>query len=236
MNRKVFFASLLIFSLIPVAARACNPGDASSVAYMWRDNNRCEGIASRSEVSGSFDLISFATGSIANFGDTFTLKVPVTDDSKPTVTVEAPDQRYRLDNFSLNRDESQFTFNWSTYVLKRAKITPAELRATAVLDSEVVYIPVILGQPSGKYEFVFFSPTRTAFSTVEILRASDNKVVYSYPRTNARAGEVNFSWDGRNAPKGRYILRMVGEIEQRGTAPEKVTIRLPFEHDPNWLK
>jgi flagellar basal-body rod modification protein FlgD len=239
MNYKIFFTSLLLVSLSYLPAQAsCREGNLRSTEYIRRNQpNRCEGIQ-REPISGnSLRLISIAIRNIPSYGETLIMQIPrINDGSNPQVKLQSLDKNYQLDSPSLSPNSSGYSFSWDTYVLKKEKIPADSLRALAYfnLGSESVHIPVILGETSGKYEFVFYTPSRAKFSTFEILR--DGKRVYSSPLNNARSGEIVFNWDGRNAPAGRYELHIVANIEPIRQPAQRFERRFFFEHDPNWLK
>lgn len=234
MKYTAFFASLFIFGL-SIPAQACPSGDPKSTLYIRRDDNRCEGIKQRSS-GGGLRLISFATIGIKSYPNTLTLKIPSIANATPDVSVQSLGKNYILDNVSLTSNNSQFIFSWNPFVLNQAQILPTSLRALADvnLDSQVVYVPVILQRPSGQYQFVFYTPSRAKFPTVQIRR--NGKVIHTSPRNNFQGGEVVFNWDGRNIPAGRYELYIIAEQEQIGRPPEKITKQIAFEHNPNWLR
>lgn len=238
MNAKLLFASVIALTLSQIPALACPEGNLRSTDYIRRDN-RCEGIK-RQPVSGnSLRLISIATRNIPNIYDEKVLmKIPqIKDGGKPEVRVQSLDKNYQLDNPLLTENSGFYTLpNWNSYVLKREEIPSNSLRALASVNfgSQVVYVPVILGQSSGQYEFVFYSPSRVKFPGFRILR--NGKEVYSNPRNIAQTNEMIFTWDGRNAPAGRYELQIEAEIEPRGKPTEKINRKVVFEHNPNWLK
>ncbi|NMG22768.1 hypothetical protein DP116_26345 [Brasilonema bromeliae SPC951] len=235
------FTSLLLLTLSNLAAQAqasCPAGNPRSTEYIRRNPpNRCEGIQ-REPISGNtLRLISIAIRNIPSYGETLLMQIPqINGGNNPQVKLQSLEKYYQLDNPSLSPNGSGYSFSWDTYVLKKENILPDTLRALAYfnLGSESVHIPVILGNTSGKYEFVFFTPSRAKFSTFEILR--DGKRVYSSPLNNARSGEIVFNWDGRNASAGRYELHIIANIEPIRQPPQRIERRFVFEHNPNWLK
>lgn len=237
MNAKLLFASIIALTLSQMPALACSEGNIRSTDYIRR-SNRCEGIK-RQPVSGnSLRLISFATRRIDRYSEKMSMQIPsIKGGGIPEVKIQSLDTNYQLDNPSLNNPQNGlYTFQWDTYVLKREDIPSDSLRSLASvnLDSQVVYLPVILGQSSGQYEFVFYSPSRVKFPVFKIVR--DGKEVYSAPRKTAQHNEIIFNWDGRNSPAGRYELQIVAEIEPRGGSTETLQRKFIFEHNPNWLK
>ena len=239
MNAKLLFTSVIALSLSQIPALACPEGNPRSTDYIRRNNNRCEGIQRQSVNGNSLNLISIATRNIPNiYGETVSMKIPqIKGAGKPEVRVQSLDKNYQLDNPLFTENSGFYTLpNWDSYVLKREDIPSNSLRALAsvTFGSQVVYVPVILGQSSGQYEFVFYSLSRVKFPVFRILQ--NGKEVYSTPRKVAQTNEMIFTWDSRNAPAGRYELQYEAEIEARGNPPEKLNRKIVFEHNPKWLK
>ncbi|MCC5607588.1 hypothetical protein LC612_12525 [Nostoc sp. CHAB 5834] len=242
MNYKIILASLLILSIshLPAAA-SCPQGNPKSTDYIRRKPpNRCEGIKEEELSGNSLNLISIATRNLTSFGKTLTVQIPRINGGKnPEVRVKSlgDNYHYQMDDLLLSNNDSGFSFSWDTYVLRQAKIPANSLRAVASynLGSQPVFVPVIVGQTSGKYEFVFYSQDRVRFTTFEILPQGE-KSIYSDSRKNPKKGETIFTWDGRNAPSGRYELRYVAFIDRIGEASDRIERRIVFEHNPNWLK
>ncbi|MBN3958298.1 hypothetical protein [Nostoc sp. NMS8] len=241
MNYKIILASLLIFSVshLPAAA-SCLEGNPKSTDYIQRKPpNRCEGIKEEQLSGNSLSLISIATRNLTSFGKTLTVQIPrISGGENPQVIVKSlgENYHYQMDDLLLSNNGSRFSFSWDTYVLRQAKIPANKLRAVASynLGSQPVYVPVILGQTSGKYEFVFYSQDRVKFTTFEII-SKGQPAIYSTSRPNPKKGETIFSWDG-NAPPGRYELHYVANIDRRDQPSDRIERRIVFEHNPNWLK
>lgn len=242
MNYKIIFASLLIFSIshLPTAA-SCPEGNPRSTEYIRRQPpNRCEGVKLEPLSGNSLSLISIATRNLTDFGKTLTLQVPQINGGKnPDVKVKSLDDKYhyQLDDLSLSKNGSRFSFSWDTYVLTQAKIPANKLRALAYysLGSQPIYVPVILGQSSGEYEFAFYSENRVKFTSFKIL-SPGQETIYETKQPNPKNGETTFTWDGRNAPAGRYEVRYVAFIDRRNETSDRIPGRIVFEHNPNWLK
>ncbi|MEH2330462.1 hypothetical protein [Nostoc sp.] len=242
MNYKIILASLLILSLshLPAAA-SCPEGNPKSTDYIQRKPpNRCEGIKEEQLSGNSLSLISIATRNLTSFGKTLTVQIPrISGGNNPQVIVKSlgDNYHYQMDDLLLSNNGSRFSFSWDTYVLRQAKIPANSLRAVASynIGAQPVYVPVILGQTSGKYEFVFYSQDRVRFTTFEIL-SKGQPAIYSTSRPNPKKGETIFTWDGRNAPSGRYELHYVANIDRRGEPSDRIERRIVFEHNPNWLK
>ncbi|MGF2035288.1 MAG: hypothetical protein RMZ43_008240 [Nostoc sp. CmiVER01] len=242
MNYKIILASLLILSIshLPAAA-SCPEGNPKSTDYIRRKPpNRCEGVKEEQLSGNSLSLISIATRNLANFGKTLTVQIPrISGGKNPQVIVKSlgDNYHYQMDDLLLSNNGSRFSFSWDTYVLRQARIPANSLRAVASysLGSQPVYVPVILGQTSGKYEFVFYSQDRVRFTNFEIL-SKGQPAIYSTSRPNPKKGETIFTWDGRNAPSGRYELHYVANIDRRDEPSDRIERRIVFEHNPNWLK
>lgn len=236
MNPKLLFASVIALTLSQMPALACPEGNPRSTAYIRR-GNRCEGIKREPVSANTLRLISIATRNIPSYPAEVSMKIPgINGGGKPEVKVQSLDKNYQLDNPSLTENSGFYTLLWDSYVLKREEVPSNSLRALASVNfgSQVVYAPVILGQSSGQYEFVFYSPSRVKFPVFRILR--NGKEVYSNPRNIAQTNEIIFTWDSRNAPAGRYELQIEAEIEPRGKPTEKINRKFVFEHNPKWLK
>ena len=236
MNAKLLFASVIALTLSQMPALACPEGNPRSTDYIRRVN-RCEGIKREPVSANTLRLISIATRNIPSYQAQVSMKIPgINGGGKPEVKVQSLDKNYQLDNPSLTENSGFYTLLWDSYVLKREEVPSNSRRALASVNfgSQVVYVPVILGQSSGQYEFVFYSPSRVKFPVFRILR--NGKEVYSTPRKIAQTNEIIFTWDSRNAPAGRYELQIEAEIEPRGKPTEKINRKIVFEHNPNWLK
>ena len=225
---KPLLISLLLLSLSPLATQACPTGNSSTLAYIRRNDNRCEGLRDR-EISSFFELISFSTNSLSeDYPTTLNIRVPGTGRTRPAIVVQSFTRNYRLDNLSSAQTTSGYTFSLNTNILKKAKVSTDSLRATAYItrDSSPVFFPVILGSSSNSYEFVINSHQRVAFPTFEIRR--NNKAVYSSPRPNPRSGHIRLNWAYGNAPAGSYQLYLVDENGSSRT--------FSFEHNPDWFE
>ncbi|MCC5644719.1 hypothetical protein LC607_17590 [Nostoc sp. CHAB 5824] len=242
---RIFFISTLFISSLlltqcsqpPASSQACNPGDPKNTTYMWRDKNRCEGISKNIPASGGIRLISLTTRAITSFDEKLQLQIPKLNNSNPDVSVRSLAKRYQLDNILFKPEASAFTFSWSTYVLKKENITPESLRALASFleGSQAVFVPVSLGKSSSEYEFVLYSNNPVEISTFQIRR--NGKSIYTSPSRTSQGDEIIFKWKPDKAPKGRYELKYVAELEQFGKSPEKPGEKLIlFEHNPAWLQ
>ncbi len=240
MKYQLLLISSLILLSNQLPAQACSEGNSNSTDYIRRTNpNRCEGIK-REQVSGNqLELISFATRNIGSYGNSLTLTIPRLNNSDPpalAVSAKTQQQYYSLDEPSLSLEDARFTFTWDTNILKKENIPPNNLRALAYFSfgSQEVYAPVILGKTSGKYEFVFFTPSRAKFPVWEIIH--NGTVVEKQKSPNLKSGEITFNWNGQNAPAGRYQLHYIADVNPPGEQTERIERWLDFEHNPNWLQ
>ena len=238
MNRKILLATLTILSLNSPNAYPCPLTANNPLAYVRRDNNRCEGLLPRN-ISSSLNLTSFTTHTLSStYPNILVLRIPGTSNNRPQVKVQSLVKNYLLDELTrFIPRPTGFQFNLPTdLVLDKADVPPNSLRATAYItsNSQPIYYPVIIGQPSGKYEFVIYAPQRTTFPTLEIRR--NGQTIFSKPYNSPRRGEVRWSWDYRNAQAGRYELYIVAQQQQYGAPPERIERRILFEHNPTWLK
>ncbi|NET07866.1 MAG: hypothetical protein F6K09_23545 [Merismopedia sp. SIO2A8] len=227
MKLRITLISLLLLSLSPLAAQACPEGHNRSLAYIRRDNNRCEGLLDSRDATSTIYLIAFSTSNLNSYPETLKIEVPGTGNRQPNIEVQSFYRNYRLDQLDSKYSSSGFLFPLNTNVLKKSGIPIRLLRATAYINrnSTPFYFPVILGQPSDRYEFVLYSPQRNTFPTFEI--RSQGKVLSSNPRQTPRRGQIRFAWKYGDAPAGTYELYIVdGEGKER-------TFR--FQHDPSWL-
>ncbi|MGI0496856.1 hypothetical protein ACOKW7_27480 [Limnospira platensis CENA597] len=223
-----------IVALHTPAAAACPPSDPNHLVYQRRSSpSRCEGI-NRQAISASFNLVSLATSNLTNLGDTLRLQVPNMGGT-PNITLRSFERRYQLDSFTPELSQNKYQLHLDTRIIRQAEVAANSLRAIASLPgSQPIYIPVIIGQPSSSYQFVLYSPARTQINSFEIRH--NNQVIHSQQRPNPRRGEMVFSWDGRNQPRGLYQLWVLAELQQRGQRPETVTRVFSFYHDPAWFR
>lgn len=234
MKIRILFISLLIFGFFPTIANAsCKEGNSFSfsIAYIRRNNNRCEGILDREiGFAGLPELISFATSNLTEYPDTLKIQVPGNSSQKPKITIQSFFKRYLLDKLQTKYLQPNFIFDLNTKTVlqhRRVQVPLKSLRSLAfiVQDSEPVYFPVILGKSSGEYEFVINSWQRTALPIFEI--RYQGKKVFEDPRENPQEGHIHLIWKYQDAPAGRYELYLeTSEGDSRS---------FPFEHNPNWF-
>ena len=232
--RRIAFLTLTILSITPLSAIACQNGHPDSLAYIRRDENRCEGLKDGQDVSLSFRLTSLVSRSLNSYPDTLTVKIPAPNNSTPNLVIQSYFRNYRLDEIKLVKSASNFIFNLPTTILQKAKIPLNKLRALAYITekSQNVYFPVILGTPSPQYEFVIYSPERVIFTNLEVRH--NGKVIpgSQSPRPNPIQGEVVYTWNPAKAPEnGRYELYVQAKGENQTRAYSYY-----FEHQNNWLK
>lgn len=237
MNIKILIVSLLIWNISSLEAQACPTRSRNPMDYIRRDGNRCEGIIRR-KLGGSLNFVSLAIRGINTLGDTLTLQIPnTTNSSSPNVLVRTTESPlYRLDELKLTRQDGFYSFSLPTRILKQIPINVDQLRVIARTppNSPLVYTPVIIGRSTTLYEIVFHTPDHARFNTLQI---SGNGQTFRLNSSNTfQSGDIVFSWDGRRASAGRYELYYEADIEQRNKPPERVSRRLVFEHNPNWLR
>lgn len=249
---QVLLTSLLILTLGTISAEAaCPPGNPRSNRYLRRDGNRCEGIVRQlpgESNTGPLRIISFtivnqnANNRLDNI-PTLPIRINYLNPiSTPEITIQDLQTKYLLDE--LDFSPNSVSFDLPTDVLKRIPVNPDNLRSLANYfdeGSSPIWIPIILGNSSGnEYKFVLFTQYRASFPQLEI-QAPNGRIVYQNPRPHfSPSGEVFFTWDGHDEngnqePAGRYILH-VSAVQEQEEAEENITISIPFEHDPQWLK
>jgi len=234
MHPKLLAASLLAFSLTSLPAWACPTGNPRDLNYIRRDNNRCEGIQSRSLISSNLGLVSLSTSTNAPLGNNLTIRVPNVGGGTPNVLVRAIEERYQLDAMALTDSGGFYSFSLPTTVLSAANIALDALYATATSGDWVVYVPVILQQPAPEYKFVFFSNGSASFRRAEIRK--DGRTVAAWGPQGARRGEKPFSWTPGAASAGRYEFYYEATVEPTSGPAEEIETRFFFEHNPNWLR
>ena len=89
-NYKLLFIGLLLFCFNPKVAQACpRTRNPRSLAYVRRENNRCEGLQRRNISSSTFDLISFSTSNINRYPKTLNIRVRGTGRTRPIIEVQS---------------------------------------------------------------------------------------------------------------------------------------------------
>ena len=231
MKINILFISLLLLSLFPRVANACEKGNPWSVAYLLRDNNRCEGIVERN-VAGDVlpDLISFATSNLTEYPNNLKIQVPGDSNQEPIISIQSFLKRYRLDELKTEYLQPNYTFDLNTRRVlqhRSVQVPLSSLRSLAFIieDSEPIYFPVILEESSDKYEFVIQSLNSTTFPILEI--RYQGEPVFSDPRNNPQQGHIRLIWNHQNQPAGRYELYLENS--------EGVSRTFPFKHDPSWF-
>lgn len=218
-------------------AVACDLVEPGSTDYGLQDDNRCEGVRDRVSVSGSLDLISLTSTQGGSLRGDLNIRVPyVADTGTPYFLMQEINSRYALDNLPFRVQGSFHTYRLATRILTRIGIdTIDDLRAIAVNGSQRVYLPTLLGPDDNQYRFVFYSVDTVRFLEAGIRRG--DSVSVSWGSQGARRGEKDFEWTtAADAPAGRYEFYYEAEIEQGNRPAERISRRLPFEHDPRWLR
>lgn len=230
---------------------ACPPGNPRSNRYLRRDNNRCEGATRQlpgESNTGPLRIISFTivNQNVNNpLDDMPILPIKINHLNLigiPEITIQDLETKYLLDE--LDFPPNSVSFELPTDVLKRIPVKLDNLRSLANYydeGSSPIWIPIVLGNSSGtEYEFVLFTSYRSSFPQLEVT-APDGRIVYQNPRSQfSSSGEVFFTWDGNDQngneqPAGLYKLN-VSAVQERELAEENITISIPFEHNPQWLK
>jgi len=216
--------------------QACEPAEPTSLEYALQDDNRCEGIQERIDISGSLDLISLTSTQGGNFGNSLRIRVPRRDSNQPFFYMQELDSRYRLNNIRFTAQGNFYTYNLSTRILQGSGINSvSDLRAIAVTGTQRVYLPTLLENPADRYRFVFYSVDTVRF--VEAKIRSAGKDYASWGSQGARTGEKAFEWSNADdALAGRYEFYYVAEIEQGNRPPDRISRSITFWHDPTWLR
>lgn len=222
---KLLSTTLLLLSLSSLAVQACPVGNPNNLAYMRRDNNRCEGIRDRN-INAGVQLVAFFTTNLRSYSNTLMLRVPGTGKTPPILEMQAAVPNYILDNLQTQPTSSGYTFSLNTKVLQRAKIPLSRLQPLAytLQNSSPIFYPVVLGEPSGKYVFRLYSSGRVRLPTLEIRR--NNSRVKSFARNVPRQGYMTLEWDYRTAPAGTYELLVIDDQNNR--------LSFRFQHNPSW--
>ncbi|MEM9808007.1 MAG: hypothetical protein AAF959_22295 [Cyanobacteria bacterium P01_D01_bin.56] len=228
--------ALLLINILIVPGQACELADPSSNEYALQSDNRCEGIRTNIEVSGSLDLASLTNSSSGALGNTLQIRVPRIDTTPPYFVMRTPQSRYQLDTVPFSTQGDFYTYSLPSRILKQSNVDNVDdLRAYAVTGSQRVHLPTILGRAGNKYRFVFYSVDNVRFLEAGIRQGNNTQV--SWGRQTTRRGEKSFEWQGvRNVSAGRYTFYYTAEIEQRNRPPETISRRIIFEHDPTWLR
>lgn len=231
MKIRTLFISLLLLSLFPWVAHACEKGNFWSVAYLLRDNNRCEGIDKRNVAGDRLpELISFATSNLTEYPNNLKIQVPGDINQEPEISIQSFFKRYRLDQLKTEYLQSNYTFDLDTKKVlqhRSVQVPFSSLRSLAFIieDSEPIYFPVILEESSDQYEFIIQSLTSTSFPVLEI--RYQGEAVFSEPRENTQQRHIRLIWNHQNQPAGRYELYLENSEGESRT--------FPFKHDPNWF-
>ncbi|MDJ0730715.1 MAG: hypothetical protein QNJ33_12055 [Crocosphaera sp.] len=224
------FISVSLLNITSLTANACPTGQPRDIRYIRRDNNRCEGIKDRRNISNNFELIAFSTSNLNNYPNTLKIRVPGTGKDKPFIIIQSYAKNYLLDEVEARYSSSGFIFALNTNaVLQRAKIPFNSLLPLAFIEQKSIriYHPVILDKPSNGYKFVIYSRDRRTFPKVEIRQ--NGKVIPSNlkPKNLPNQGQIPFYWQPQNTPAGMYQFYL-----EDGDGK---SISFSFKHDPNWL-
>ncbi|MBX9254312.1 hypothetical protein H1Q63_10220 [Desmonostoc muscorum CCALA 125] len=226
MKWQFTLTSLFLLGFSPLTAQACLTGNPESLAYIRRDNNRCEGLQKRN-VSSRLELISLSTGKLTSYPATLNIRVPALGSIPPKVQVQSHYRKYLLDKIDFEYSTNGFVFPLKTTVLTKAGIPSNTLRAIAYINQngQITYVPVILGGVIGKYNFVVYSSERRIFRTIEIRH--NGKALRKESRNTPQQGQIQFTWTYGDAPSGIYELYLKDDQNQPYT--------FRFQHNPNLL-
>ena len=231
MNNKLKnkFLQFIILTLAasPLAAQACRTSsDPNTLEYSRREGNRCEGLFDRN-ASNSSRLVSLSTGlsQLSVYPNILNIRIPSRDSTRPIIEIQSSHRNYRLDDLSTTPNVKGFIFSLNTHILTQAKVPLFSLQALAYKrGSQLTYIPVILGHPTGQYEFIVKTNQRVTLPILEIRR---NNQVISSKKSEIPGYIHKLTWNYVSAPQGIYQLRIVDNQGQ----PHIDT----FEHNPNLL-
>lgn len=227
---------LILWCSTTTLGRTCELSEADSIEYSLQEDNRCEGVQSQIEVSGSLDLVSFTSSTGGSLNGTLLIRIPRFYRRKPFFQMMENSSRYVLNNVPFLPQNTFYSYKLPTNRLKQNGIKRIEaLHAIAVSGTQRVYLPTLLGNPTNSYRFVFYSVDHVRFVKAQILRGED--VYASWGAQGSRRGPKAFEWEGaKNAPAGRYEFFYIAEIEQGKHPPERIVRRISFEHNPKLLK
>ena len=230
MNRKRLLLPLLLSIVFNSSAHAeesmptCTSGDSETYAYQKEEDGHCEGIPNSRPISGQFTLISFYTGNTPNaYSQSLALRIPT--NSSPQLRIQSNYRNYAANNFPFNATSQGFTYNLDTKKLDRANIPPDSLVYKAQRkDNPSIYLPVILGNADGQYNFVVSSPKDLKLPQFEIRR--NGQVIYKDPRRISDSVHI-LTWKYGGAKAGRYELYLKDNSGRERS--------FSFEHNPNLL-
>lgn len=196
--------ALMVLGLgVPAIACPSPTNRTPPTAYQLRDNNRCEGIRTR-DVSGGIRILAFGVMP-SRYGNTLPIRVPGVGTARPNIVIIANDRGYQLDNLRSGTSRNGgFQFDLPTTILRTTRVSPAALRATAILNrnGRDIFYPVLLAPATSYYDLALSLPTRTNL-TVQIRQG--NRTYFNQRLANAN-GEVRLRWNYGNAPNGEYQL------------------------------
>lgn len=232
----LLLTSLALWGLASLPSLGCDLAEPGSLEYSSQDDNRCEGIQDKINVSGSLDLISLTSTTGGSLGNSLQIRVPRRGQNLPDFKMQELDSRYLLNSIPFSRQSNFYVYSLSTQRLQRSGIDSVNvLRAIAFTGNQRVYLPTLLNTPANGYRFVFYSDRNVRFVRAGIRSSGQEPVTWGSQGT--RRGQKAFEWgDARNAPAGHYEFYYVAEIEQRNRPPESIDRRIVFWHDPSWLR
>jgi hypothetical protein len=229
MKRLLPLTAILVCTLFPLSAgAACPTSSPNPLAYVRRDNNRCEGLRDGKDASGSLSLISFVSSNLKDISNPLPIRVP--GSTSPILEVQEFSRNYRLDEVKMQPSGNGSAFSLNSRILQNAGITkPESLFAVAyvIRDGSPIYYPTFFGKASSQYTFVLYTEKPTAFKKIQVRRQGSSTLVLDQSFRQPRTGSILVQWRYDSAPTGNYELYLEdsqGEVS-----------RFPFKHNRQWL-
>jgi hypothetical protein len=227
--KPILFLSTILLTLAPLSAQAyCPQGNPDWIAYIRRDNNRCEGKRDRRDASGSLVLVSFLTTNLSSLPNS--LAIRVIGSNNPSLEVQEYSSNYRLDEVKMTPRGQNSIFSLDTKIMRKAPIANFKsLLAVAYIikNASPIYYPIVLGNASGSYTFVLYSPSPTIFKKIQIHNLRNSKLYLEQSLSQPREGNISLNWKYGSAPADDYTLYLEDDQGNRS--------RFKFKHIPQWL-
>jgi hypothetical protein len=122
------------------------------------------------------------------------------------------------------------SFTWGADVIRREKISPEQLRATAVITQpgdEDRWLPVKFA-PAAVYTLVIASNGSLPVGYVAIV-GPGRQVLKRCSGPFRIESELHCRWDARKVPAGTY------ELVAESSKYEQTLLNVSVRHDPTWL-
>jgi hypothetical protein len=227
--KPILFLTTLLLILVPLSAQAaCPQGNPDWIAYIRRENNRCEGKRDGRDASGSLMLVSFITTNLSKLPNSLVIRVA--GNNNPSLEVQEYSSNYRLDEVKMKSSGQSAIFPLDTKIMRKALIDNVKsLLAVAytIQNASAIYYPIVLGKPSGSYTFVLYSPKPTVFKKIQIRNLSNSTLHLNQSLRQPLDGNISLKWPYSSAPAGDYQLYLE---DDRGNLS-----RFKFKHNPQWL-